>query len=373
MSKVLIKQTAAITALGNNLEETWQNLCAGKSALAPIKRFAAGKLEGLEAGCVDLLDSSSENKVLLLLEQLVVQLKPLPENTFLIWTGIKGGVEQIENSAAGKKILPPQHACEYRQWLNHKLGLSSQGMDINAACASSTVGISIAADMIAQGEADNVIVIGADWVSRFTFSGFAALRALSTTKCRPFDMNRDGLALGDAAAAVHLVSEKEAEKNNVTPMAKVEGWGIANDANHITGPARDGCGLTAAIHSALTQAALKPDDIVSFCAHGTGTVFNDAMELSALENSFGSRRFPLFSVKGALGHTLGAAGALETALSVNVLNNRITPPTFGLGRPEKRAEGRVSASPQNVGDGSILTTNSGFGGINAALIIGGIS
>ncbi len=148
------------------------------------------------------------------------------------------------------------------------------------------------------------------------------------------------------------------------------GWGIANDADHITGPARDGRGLIDAIRSALRQANLSAEDISAFCAHGTGTVFNDAMELTAIENIFGDRCFPLFSIKGALGHTLGAAGALETAISVKAAQKRLIPPTYGLLNPEKRVVGRALNKVQELKGDIVLTSNSGFGGLNAALIIG---
>lgn len=370
MSKVFITQTAAITALGDSLDKTWHNLCAGESALAPVARFPVDRLDGNEAACVDQLDETDENKTIYLLKKLFPQLHSLPENTFLIWTGIKGGAEQIEREATGKHSVEHQYVSDYRRWLNNELGLNSDGMEVNGACASSTIGICVGANMIEQEEVESVLVIGADWVSRFTFSGFAALRALSKTKCRPFDQDRDGLALGEAAAAVHLVSVKEAEKSGLKIKAELKGWGIANDANHITGPARDGRGLSAAIKSAISQADLAAEDISAFCAHGTGTVYNDAMELCALENIFGDRRFPLFSIKGALGHTLGAAGALEAALSVEALKKRLAPPTCGLLNPEERALGRAINKPQQLRSGPVLTSNSGFGGLNAALILG---
>ncbi|HPS03616.1 MAG TPA: beta-ketoacyl-[acyl-carrier-protein] synthase family protein, partial [Candidatus Sumerlaeota bacterium] len=152
-------------------------------------------------------------------------------------------------------------------------------------------------------------------------------------------------------------------------LGRLTGWGIANDANHITGPARDGCGLIAAIQRALDEAQLSPDALGAFCAHGTGTPYNDAMELTALESVFGERRFPLFSIKGAIGHTLGAGGAIEVGVCLKALAERCVPPTTGLEHPEPRAEGRACGKTQDFPNGAILTTNSGFGGINAALIL----
>lgn len=370
MNNVFIKQTAAVTALGYSMHKTWQNLCAGKSALSPVIRFSTDRLDGNEAACIDQLNDIHESKTIYLLKKLIPQLNFLPENTFLIWTGIKGGAEQIERQAAGRSSVEHQYAGDYRSWLNSALGLNSDGIDINGACASSTVGLCVGANLIERGEAESVLVVGADWVSRFTFSGFAALRALSKTKCRPFDINRDGLALGEAAAAVQLVSKKEAMNSGLKMEAVLMGWGIANDANHITGPARDGRGLSDAIRSALSQANLSAEDISAFCAHGTGTIYNDAMELSAIENVFGDRCLPLFSIKGALGHTLGAAGALEAAISIKAAQKRLIPPTYGLVTPEKRVDGKALNDVQKLKGDTVLTSNSGFGGLNAALIIG---
>ena len=169
--------------------------------------------------------------------------------------------------------------------------------------------------------------------------------------------------------ALWLADASTLDAAGAKPLARLTGWGIANDANHITGPARDGSGLILAIRSALDQADLAPETIDAFCAHGTATVYNDAMELTALESEFGDRRFPLFSIKGAIGHTLGAAGGIEVAVCLRALETKTVPPTVGVRNPEPRAVGRVSAKTQAFAGQRILTTNSGFGGVNAALIL----
>jgi 3-oxoacyl-(acyl-carrier-protein) synthase len=369
MNKVLITQIAIVTAMGNTLEETWRNMLEGKGAVSPVNRFPTHKLNGSQAACIPYLDETDDNKTICLLKKLIPQLDPLPKNTFLIWTGIKGGVEDIERKAEGKPLSGFQYPRDYRKYLNCQLGLQSEGMDVNAACASSTVGICIGANMIERGDAESVLVIGADWVSRFTFSGFSALNALTRTTCRSFDKNRDGLALGDGAAAVHLVSGQYQRKKGLKSLAQLRGWGISNDAHHITRPNPDGSGLSAAIKSALKRADLSPEDVCAFCAHGTGTVYNDSMELAALVDVFGERKFPLFSVKAALGHTLGPAGAIETAISIQVLKARKVPPTHNLILPEDIARQRVANTVQSINGETVLTSNSGFGGINAALIM----
>jgi 3-oxoacyl-[acyl-carrier-protein] synthase II len=151
----------------------------------------------------------------------------------------------------------------------------------------------------------------------------------------------------------------------------VVGWGAANDATHITAPARDGSGLIQATRQALAKAGIAPDDIAAISAHGTGTVFNDLMELTAFQAVFGTRAVPVQSVKGAIGHTLGAAGGIEVALGLKALNCRVIPPTVGFRKPEQGVAGWVSALPLPVTGPYLLTTNSGFGGVNAALVLKG--
>lgn len=368
MSEVFVMDAAIVTALGGSVDATWAALRAGGSAVRPITRFQTDQLEFHDGACVEDLARNDENVICALMAKTLEQLVPLPADTQVIWTGIKGDAQYIEGRAVGgegTELYLPHH---YRRWVSRHLGLADKGWEVNAACTSSTVGMAIGAGMIADGECSSVLVCGADTVSRFTFTGFSALRGLSPTKCRPFDAARDGLCLGDGAAAVLLTDGKTATNIGNRPLSKLTGWGIANDANHITGPAKNGSGLISAIQSALGQAGVSPDAVEAFCPHGTGTPYNDAMELTALESVFGSRRFPLFSVKGSIGHTLGAAGAVETAIAIRAMHAGVVPPTVGLLNPEERALGRASGAEQPFPGNNILKSNSGFGGCNAALL-----
>lgn len=360
---------AGISAIGNSLDEMWQALMAGNSAVREIERFSTARLEYHRGASIPWLDSyEGENRIIELTRKLLNQLNSPPGGTFPIWAGIKGDTEYIEQKAQG--LIKTSHylAGHYRSFVCRSLGMEEGGMDVNAACASSTVALAMGAQLIASGQQSSVLVCCTDILSRFSFTGFSALRGLTATTCRPFDAERDGLVLGDGAAAMLLTDKETAAVQGYPLLARLSGWGIANDANHITGPARDARGLIKAINSAMNQAGLSRTDIEAYCAHGTGTVYNDAMELTGVESLFGSRKFPLFSVKGAIGHTLGAAGALEATLSVNSLIEKRVPPTAGFENHEERTRGRLSSSPRNFDGNTILTTNSGFGGCNAALI-----
>ncbi len=390
MSTVYVVDSTLVCALGSTLEESWPRLCRGESADGRIRAFNTDALGFHRAACVADPEAVAEpNRVCALMGRALEQLGPIPEGTIVIWAGVKGNAEYIEalarrglepvrtldpsraagQATASRPTLPAIYLPrQYRRWVCGKLGIEDRGMEINAACASSTVALAVGAQMIAQGECSSALVCASDIVSHFTFTGFAALRALSPTTCRPFDVDRDGLCLGDGAVAMLLASADAVAAYGLAPTARLTGWGIANDANHITGPARDGRGLAAAIRRALARAGLTEDRIESWCPHGTGTVYNDAMELSAADAVFGGRRFPMFSVKGAIGHTLGAAGAIEAALCAKALTERVIPATSGLAVPDERAVGVIAEAPQGFPGNSILTTNSGFGGINAALI-----
>jgi 3-oxoacyl-[acyl-carrier-protein] synthase II len=153
-------------------------------------------------------------------------------------------------------------------------------------------------------------------------------------------------------------------------LGTILGWGITNDATHITAPSKSGRGLVQAVDQALKTAKRNPEDIAAISAHGTGTVYNDLMELNAFSQVFGERKVPMYSIKGAIGHTLGAAGAIEVILGLKALASRIIPPTVGFAKPEYGAEGQVSPQAQPVSGDYLLTTNSGFGGVNAALVLG---
>jgi 3-oxoacyl-[acyl-carrier-protein] synthase II len=367
MRDVYIVKQAIATGLGDSVDATWQGLLEGRSAIGAIRRFAVDRLIGRQASCIhDLRPAEGENGVCALTRRVLDAIAPVPRGSCVVWTGIKGNTEFIEADQRGAMPYLPEH---YHRWVAETLGIEPRGFSVNAACASSTVGMAIGAQMIARGEHDFVLVCAADLVTRFIFTGFCVLKAQTPGRCRPFDTARDGMCLGDGAVATLLADGETARKYDLNRLARLAGWGMSNDANHITGPSRDGAPLGAALGSALGMAGMAPEAVQAFCAHGTGTLFNDAMELAAVESVFGDRRFPVFSIKGAVGHTLGAAGGIDAAICVRALAAQRVPPTAGLDVPEPRAAGRVSRQAQAFDGRNILTSNSGFGGVNAALLL----
>jgi 3-oxoacyl-[acyl-carrier-protein] synthase II len=356
---VFLNRTSIVTGLGS-LDQTWEALLNQQSGIVKQEHFPNALLPqtGLSLYRRDFLTHQA-NFVRVLMEECLADFPKLPSDTFVIWTGIKNSAATIENHDNIGNMPGYASEGELRAWLTERLGLTGGGMEINAACASSTVGVALAAQYIAAGKYDHVLVAGADMVSRFVYFGFAALKAMREEVCKPFDLGRNGLSLGDGAVALFLSAEG-------TSDIRVGGYGITNDANHITGPSRDGAGLARAFQQAISMSGLENAAVEAFCAHATGTRYNDTMELLAVRSLFGGKEPPVFGVKGAIGHTLGAAGGIEIALCGKCLSEGVIPPTVGCKNPESAA---VVLEKTAFPGRNILTSNSGFGGVNAAVIL----
>ena len=238
--------------------------------------------------------------------------------------------------------------------------------NISNACVSGLVALMQGAKLIQRGAADAVLVVGVDHLSAFVVAGFTALKAIDPEGCRPFDQNRRGLSPGEAGASVMLVRADLAPQNSIA----LTGWGSSNDANHMTGPSRDGAGLAQAIRAALHRAKLQPQQIDYINVHGTGTPYNDAMESAALRTVFGESIPPISGLKGMLGHTLGAAGVVETITCVLAIQEQFLP---GTPRLNTIAEGLPASLVKEPRPATklkhILKLNTGFGGVNGALIL----
>ena len=371
MREACITETRVVTGLGPDLESLWRGTMAGESAIRLLTRFATGRYQSGNASCVDGLNSEGgSSRLFSLLELLLDGFPEVPADCALITASTKGSVDTMETLLSGLPCDPSEiPLAALLERIRSRYRLSSPGININAACASSTVALARAASLIAAGRSEAVLVVCLDLVSEFVFSGFSALQALSPGVCRPFDRNRDGLSLGEGGAALLLMSRERAAREGRPVLGTVAGWGASNDATHITAPARDACGLIQAVNQALQRAGIGTAEIAAISAHGTATPYNDQMELTAFRALFGERSLPMHSVKGAIGHTLGAAGGIEAALGLRCLQERTLPPTVGLLAVEEAGEGLVSGLAQTIEGSYLLSTNSGFGGVNAALIL----
>jgi 3-oxoacyl-[acyl-carrier-protein] synthase II len=372
VKEVWIVAAGAVTAAGGDLETTWRTLLAGETAIRRVDRFPTqGYRSEWGALVPDLIPQGRRSLVQTLMDRVLDQVAvAVPEETLLITATTKAGIDNLERRRKGEEADPedilPAHLGRRAA---ERLGLLREPFNLSAACASSTVAVAQGASLIGAGWAEAVLILGLDVVTEFVFSGFSALQILSPFPCRPFDRDRAGLTVGEGGAYLFLMEGRKAAKGGFAPLAKVIGCGVSNDARHITAPDREGRGLIRAVEGALQSAGVKKEEVAGISAHGTGTIHNDAMELTAFRQVFGEKGPPLYSAKGCIGHTFGAAGGIEIALATKILASGLLPPTQGFLNPEKGAEGKVSAQAREIHGPYVLVTNSGFGGINAAVLL----
>ena len=382
--RVVVTGMGAVSGFGRGVDALWAGVLAGRRATVIQPQLEA---RGLDVGPVALvpdlpfdvhLDTRVETMCLWAAhEALGTAGLSAPDPTLALCFGTtKGGIGHILGLVADEaKAAPsPPVRATYAGpafWVAAQLGMSGPVEVVSVACTSSNVAIGNALEILRRGEATRVLAGGADALSDFVISGFASLKALDPSPSRPFDRDRHGLNLGEGAGFIVMEREDDALARGAHIHAVVRGYGLASDAVHMTGPDREGRGAARAIVAALHDAGCTPADIDAISAHGTGTVFNDLMESHALALALGPRSDrPLHSVKSALGHTLGAAGVLEAIVCVRALETGTFPPTAGHETPDPAIHlDVVHGGARSVAARTILSTSSGFGGTNAALIL----
>jgi len=265
---------------------------------------------------------------------------------------------------------PPAHVADA---VGDHLGVRGPRCAISAACASSAMAIALAANLLLDGAAPMMLAGGSDALCPFTLSGFSSLQALDKDPCRPFDQNRKGLNLGEGAAVLVLETLAEAIARNADVLAVLRGWVMTNDAFHSTAPQTQGNGLADCMRLCMEMADVRGDEIGYVNAHGTGTPLNDVAEGHAYETAFRGRGrpVPVSSTKSYFGHCLGAAGALEAAITIMAVRCGALLPTLRLTDPIEspgvewlRGEVRREVLPL------AMSVSAGFGGSNTALIFG---
>lgn len=370
MIEVAITAGNILTSLGD-VRTTWNKMIDGKSGLVRREKsrsdgvsplygsYPLGLIDGLDTGDSD---GGSWRRLQAVLLLLLSDLPRLPEDTPIFFATTKAAVDELFHDGTAVEQGQPWQLAAF---LKEHLQLSGKTITVSAACASGTIALIQAAMAIETGRCDRALVIGADLVGDFILTGFDSLKALSPDIARPFDRKRDGLSLGDGGGWLLLSSAKAVEKTGQVPLAWLGSWGISCDATHITAPCRHASGLKLALEQLMAKTTIPLGGIN---AHGTGTVYNDAMELLAYGQKFGPE-IPICSVKGALGHTLGAAGVIEAMLSIESLQHMVLPPTVGLKDPENGAENLSGSQCLPLLAPSIISCNSGFGGINAAVYL----
>jgi|WetSurSiteA1Bulk_404760.scaffolds.fasta_scaffold00507_5 3-oxoacyl-[acyl-carrier-protein] synthase II len=389
--RVFVTGVGIISAIGNGTEETlnaFQNLKSGIGKLSLFESVHSGipvaevKFTNSElallAGVNDSTDKFTRNTLLALLASGQASADSGWTDTAEKYTGVVmattvGGMDfneqyyksLLENDRH-KDLIGVLDSADCTEKVAVHFGIRHHVTTISTACSSSANAIMLGARLIRNNQLERVLVGGTDALTRFTLNGFNALEILSPTGCRPFDINRNGLTLGEGSAALVLESEEVADPRRI--ICEVSGYANVNEAFHATASTVDGFGAIMAMDKALSSASLKASEISYINAHGTGTEINDLSEGNAIASIFGNAIPAFSSTKAFTGHTLGAAGAVEAVFSVLALRRQILLP--GLNFKESMPD--INLQPQlqikSFPVKHVMSNSFGFGGSNTTLI-----
>ncbi|MCW8086761.1 beta-ketoacyl-ACP synthase II [Sabulicella glaciei] len=413
--RVVVTGMGIVSPLGLGVDHVWKRLVAGESGIGPITHFdvkdlpakIAGQVPegkkdegGLDLGeWIPVKDQKKMDRFIQLAwvaaEEAIQDSGWMPEDEpsriatgVMIGSGI-GGLETIQEAstlvAAGRTrrlspfFIPSALVNLASGQVSIKYGFKGPNHSAVTACATGVHAIGDAARLIALSDADVMVAGGAEAaICELGIGGFCAARALSTAfnddpaaASRPWDKDRDGFVMGEGAGVLVLEELEHAKARGAKIYAEVVGYGISGDAHHITSPAEDGDGGFRAMQSALRSAGLAPGDIQYVNAHGTSTPMGDDIELSAVERLFGEdgKTIAMSSTKSAVGHLLGAAGAVEAIFSIQAIRDNVAPPTLNLDSPSRETViDRVAKEAQQRPIEVALSNSFGFGGTNASVI-----
>jgi len=414
MRRVVITGLGLVTPLGCGVKTSWDNIVAGKSGLGAITLCDVSDLPARVAGEVtrgtgagefnadDYIEPKEQKKMddfihfaMAAASQAVEDSgwKPQDEESrqrtgVMIGSGI-GGLHAIEETVLLMKEKGPRRVSPFfipaclinlaSGQVSIKFGFKGPNHSVVTACSTGAHAIGDASRLIQFGDADVMVAGGAEaTICRIGLAGFAAARALSTSyndtpeaASRPWDKGRDGFVMGEGAGVVVLEEYEHAKKRGAKIYAEVVGYGLSGDAYHITAPSPEGDGGFRAMKSALGHAKLSASDVDYINAHGTSTPLGDEIELGAVKRLFGADAYKLSmsSTKSAIGHLLGAAGAVEAIFSVLAITNQVAPPTLNLRDPSDGCD--IDLVPLQAKQRKIdvaLSNSFGFGGTNASLV-----
>ncbi len=307
-------------------------------------------------------DFTRLEKMILLVLKPLVEKHGISEKTAFILSTTKGNITSLKN-----KNIPPESV--YLSVLAKKIadffGFKTKPVVVSNACVSGVLAISVAKNLISSGKYKNAFVVAGDEVSEFVFSGFNSFQAMSEKPCKPYDEERNGISLGEAAAAVFITSGISGKEDFAF---KILGDSSINDANHISGPSRTGEGLFRSVKNAMTEANANPENIDYISAHGTATIYNDEMEAIAF-NRAGLQKIPLNSLKAFYGHCLGASGLLESIIAMESALRNILIKSKNFEKSGVSEEINIIKENQKAEINMILKTASGFGGCNSAVVL----
>src|SRR5437667_1008456 len=391
-ARVAVVAAGVVSPLGFGLTETLDSLRNSRDCVSPVRRFSveqcrcktAGQIpdERLLAGRNDAprsrrrLHRASHMMIQALNELLTQQPQFKPELTVIGTTS--GGMSYGEDyyrsvHQAGKLRHAPTWIANYPAQkpvidAQEAFGISSPCQVIANACASGTNAIGHAFECVRSGRYQRVLAGGYDALSELVFTGFDSLQASTPEKCRPFDRHRAGMVLGEGAAILALENLELARKRGAPVLAEIVGYGISTDNFHITQPDPSGVGPQQAMEWALQSAEISADQVDYINAHGTATIFNDAAEGKAISQLFNG--VPVSSTKSMMGHSLGAAGAIEAVISLLSLRHQFLPPNINFDALDDCLDLNVVANESRPAVVRMALSNSfGFGGTNASILM----
>lgn len=405
--RVVITGMGMLSPLGNSVEASWEGIRAGRSGIGMIDRFDASGYNTRIGGAIKDLDiepylSAKEARKLdafihygLIAAQQAVEASGLDQCQYLdndrvgvaIGSGI-GGLEFIEKSVLAMDKSGPRKVSPFfvpASVINMisgnvaiRFGYRGPNIAITTACTTGTHNIGYAARTIAYGDADVMLAGGSEMATTRTgIAAFSAARALSTRNeepeqaSRPWDAGRDGFVLSDGAGVLVLEDLEHARNRGATIYGEVIGFGMSDDAHHITAPPESGDGAARSMNNAIRDAGIQAADISYINAHGTSTLVGDVAEVAAVKQVFGghAHKLAMSSTKSMTGHLLGAAGAVEAIFSVLAIRDGVLPPTINLENPDSGCDLDFVANTARAADVRIALSNSfGFGGTNGTLI-----
>ncbi len=405
--RVVVTGIGVVSPLGNTAQETWDAARMGRSGVGTISRFdpsdlpvrIGGEVKGFDPA--QWIDKKEIKKMDSFIHYAVAAAQMAVEDAQLLLTnpdrsrigvyvgsgiGGIGGIEYYHSQlveGGPRKVSPffiPMVLINLASGqIAIKLGLEGPNSCAVTACATGVHCIGDAYHIVRRGDADVMLAGGAESAfTPLTVSGFAAARALSSRNddpshaSRPFDRDRDGFVLGEGAGVVVLETLERAKARNAKIYGEILGYGLTGDAFHITAPPDDAGGAVRCMRMAISNAGLSPNDIDHVNAHATST-FADKIETKALKTVFGTHasKIPVSALKSMMGHLLGAAGGVETAMAFMTLRNGIVLPTINLENPDPECDLDYVPEGARKQDVSVILKNSfGFGGTNASLVIG---
>lgn len=400
MERVVVTGMSLITSLGLDLNTNWENLLAGRSGVAKIKQFDASECqtqiaaeipENFEQQWPQYIKKRAAEQMTRITKACYVAAKDAVkmsgadfEETDKTRCAVILGVVTTANTSSEKGTTPQNRILKsmnnaMSSWISLEYKLLGPNFTVSAACASSAFAIGLAYDMIKNGMADIVIAGGADSiVNKEEIEGFNHLYAISTENdnpekaSKPFSKNRDGFVIGEGAGVIILESEKSARKRNARILAEIAGYATTSEAYNIMAPMKDGEGIAHTLQLALQKSGINTEDVDYINAHGTSTTLNDKYETLAIKKVFGDRAYkiPISSSKSMIGHTIGAAGAIELIITIQSLINGIITPTINLNDPDPELD--LDFVPNTARKHEIncaLSNSFAFGGHNAVLVI----